>query len=63
MEHSPKLESEVKVEDGIIYVSTLYLQDPKAAAILAAYPQARWPEMTRRALKIGLSYLKGGADE
>ena len=63
MEQGPKLESEIKVEDGIIYVSTLYLQDPKAAAILAAYPQARWSEMTRRALKIGLSYLKGGADE
>jgi hypothetical protein len=63
MEQAPKLESEIKVEDGIIYISTLYLQDPKAAAILAAYPQTRWPEMTRRALKIGLSYLKDGSDE
>jgi hypothetical protein len=54
---------DIKIEDGIIYISTLYLQDPKAAAILAAYPQGRWNEMTRRALKIGLNYLKGGADE
>ena len=63
MEPGQKIEPGVKVEDGIIYISTLYLQDPKAAAILAEYPQTRWPEMTRRALKIGLSYLKGGADE
>jgi hypothetical protein len=53
---------DIKIEDGIIYISTLYLQDPKAAAILAEYPQARWTEMTRRALKIGLNYLKGGAE-
>lgn len=63
MEERPQIESEVKIEDGMIYISTLYLQDPKAAAILAQYPQARWSEMTRRALKIGLNYLKGGVDE
>jgi hypothetical protein len=53
---------EITIEDGIVYIASLYLQDPKAAAILAEYPEARWPEMTRRALKIGLSYLKGGGD-
>jgi hypothetical protein len=53
---------EITIEDGIVYIANLYLQDPKAAAILAEYPEARWPEMTRRALKIGLSYLKGGGD-
>jgi len=53
---------EITIEDGIVYIANLYLQDPKAAAILAEYPEARWPEMTRRALKIGLSYLKGGAE-
>jgi hypothetical protein len=54
--------TDIKIEDGIIYIASLYLQDAKAAAVLAEYPEARWPEMTRRALKIGLSYLKGGAD-
>jgi hypothetical protein len=63
MDDGPKTESGITIEDGIIYISTLYLQDPKAAAILAQYPQARWSEMTRRALKIGLHYLKGGVDE
>ena len=53
---------EITIEDGIVYITNLYLQDPKAAAILAAYPEALWPEITRRALKIGLSYLKGGAE-
>ncbi len=62
MNQDPKIESEIQVQDGIIYISALYLQDPKAAAILSEYPQARWSEMTRRALKIGLSYLKGGSD-
>ena len=38
-------------------------QDPKAAAVLAEYPQVRWAEITRRALKIGLGYLKGGAKD
>ncbi len=59
MQHLP----EVKIEDGIVYILNLHLQDPKAAAVLASYPEARWTEMTRRALKIGLNYLKGGADE
>jgi hypothetical protein len=63
MEQGQNVESSVKVEDGIIYISALYLQDPKAAAILAEYPQTRWTEMTRRALKIGLSYLKGAAND
>ena len=53
---------EIKIEDGIVYITNLYLQDPQAAAILAGYPESQWPEMTRRALKIGLNYLKGGAD-
>jgi hypothetical protein len=63
MEQSSDPQADIKIEDGIIYISTLYLQDPKAAAILAAYPHDRWNEMTRRALKIGLNYLKGGADD
>jgi hypothetical protein len=53
---------EVRIEDGIVYVTSLYLQDPQAAAILAEYPETRWPEVIRRALKIGLNYMKGGAD-
>ena len=53
---------EIRIEDGIVYITGLYLQDPHAAAILAEYPENQWPEMTRRALKIGLNYLKGGAD-
>jgi hypothetical protein len=53
---------EVRIEDGIVYITNLYLQDPKAAAILAEYPDTRWPEVIRRALKIGLNYMKGGAD-
>ena len=53
---------EIRIEDGIVYITNLYLQDPKAAAILAEYPENRWTEMTRRALKIGLNCLKGGAD-
>jgi hypothetical protein len=63
MDEGPQTDSGIKIEDGIIYISALYLQDPKAAAILAQYPQPRWTEMTRRALKIGLNYLKGGADD
>lgn len=53
---------EIRIEDGIVYITNLYLQDTKAAAILAEYPENQWPEMTRRALKIGLHYMKGGAD-
>lgn len=53
---------QVKIEDGIIKVVELDVQDPKAAAVLAEYPEVRWAEITRRALKIGLGYMKGGAD-
>ena len=55
--------ADVRIEDGIIRVLELDVQDPKAAAVLAEYPQVRWPEITRRALKIGLGYLKGGAQD
>jgi len=54
--------AQVKIEDGIIKVVELDVQDPKAAAVLAEYPEVRWAEITRRALKIGLGYMKGGAD-
>ena len=50
-----------KHQDGIIKVMELEIQDPKAAAVLAEYPEVRWAEITRRAFKIGLGYLKGGA--
>lgn len=52
--------AEVQIDDGIIKIMSLEVQDPKAAAILAEYPQVRWAELTRKALKIGLGYLKGG---
>jgi len=55
--------ADVKVEDGIIRIGQLDIQDPKSAAVLAAYPEARWAEITRRAVKIGLGYLKGGEKE
>jgi hypothetical protein len=55
--------AEVKIEDGIIKVVDLDIQDPKAAAVLAEYPEARWAEVTRRAIKIGLGYLKGGGED
>lgn len=55
--------AQVKIEDGIIKVTELDVQDAKAAAVLAEYPEVRWPEITRRALKIGLGYLKGGAQD
>ena len=55
--------ADVQIDDGIIKILSLDIQDPKAAAILAEYPQVRWPEITRRALKIGLGYLKGGGKE
>ncbi|HXV69078.1 MAG TPA: hypothetical protein VD738_09160 [Nitrospira sp.] len=51
---------DIRVEDGVVRIVDLDIQDPKAAAILAAYPPVRWPEITRRAIKIGLGYLKGG---
>jgi hypothetical protein len=53
--------AEVRIREGIITVIELDVQDPKAAAVLAEYPETRWPEVTRRAIKIGLNYLKGGA--
>jgi hypothetical protein len=52
--------ADVQIEDGIIKILSLEVQDPKAAAVLAEYPQTRWAEITRKALKIGLGYLKGG---
>ena len=55
--------AEVKIEDGIIRIKDLDIQDPKAARVLAEYPEARWSEITRRALKIGLGYLQGGAQD
>jgi hypothetical protein len=55
--------AEVKIEDGIIKVKDLDVQDPRAASVLMEYPEARWAEVTRRAVKIGLGYLKGGAQD
>jgi hypothetical protein len=52
--------ADVQIDDGIIKILSLEIQDPKAAAVLAEYPQARWTEITRKAVKIGLGYLKGG---
>lgn len=52
--------ADVQINDGIIKILSLEVQDPKAAAILTEYPQVRWAEITRKALKIGLGYLKGG---
>jgi hypothetical protein len=52
--------ADIQIDDGIIKILNLEIQDPKASAVLAAYPQTRWAEITRRAVKIGLGYLKGG---
>ena len=52
--------AEIQINDGVITIAGLEIQDPKAAAVLAAYPPVRWAEITRRAVKIGLGYLKGG---
>jgi hypothetical protein len=52
--------ADIQIDDGIIRILNLEIQDPKAATVLSAYPQARWAEITRRAVKIGLGYLKGG---
>ncbi|MFZ1803473.1 MAG: hypothetical protein WAU05_06075 [Nitrospira sp.] len=54
------LVADIEIDDGILRILNLEIQDPKAAAVLSAYPQARWAEITRRAVKIGLGYLKGG---
>jgi len=55
--------ADVQIEDGTIKIVSLDVQDPKAAAVLAEFPQVRWAEITRRALKIGLGYLKGGGKD
>jgi hypothetical protein len=55
--------ADVQITDGIIKILNLDVQDPKAADVLAEYPQVRWAEITRRALKIGLGYLKGGGKD
>lgn len=55
--------ADIKIEDGIIRIADLAIQDPRAAAVLNEYPQERWAEITRRAVKIGLGYLKGGAQD
>ena len=52
--------ADVQIDDGTIKILSLEIQDPKATAILAEYPQTRWAEITRKAVKIGLGYLKGG---
>ena len=52
--------ADIQIDDGIIKILNLEVQDPKAAAVLAEYPQVRWAEITRKAVKIGLGYLKGG---
>ena len=54
--------ADVTIEDGIIRVKDLDIQDGKAAKALAEYPEAKWAEITRRAVKIGLGVLKGGAE-
>ena len=58
-----RIVADVTIEDGIIRVKDLDIQDGKAAKVLAEYPEARWAEITRRAVKIGLGYLKGGAQD
>lgn len=55
--------ADIQIDDGIIKIANLDVQDPKAASVLAAYPQVRWAEITRRAVKIGLGYLKGGEND
>ncbi len=52
--------ADIQVNDGIIRIMNLEIQDSKVAAALSAYPQVRWAEITRRAIKIGLGYLQGG---
>ena len=55
--------ADVKIEDGMIKITDLIIQDPSAAKVLEEYPEQRWAEITRRALKIGLGYMKGGAED
>lgn len=53
--------ADIQIDDGIIKILNMEVQDPKARnAVLAEYPQVRWAEITRKAVKIGLGYLKGG---
>jgi hypothetical protein len=55
--------ADIQIDDGILRIRNLDIQDPTTAAILSAYPQTRWAEITRRAVKIGLGYLKGGESD
>ena len=55
--------AKVTLTDGIVRIIDLEVHDPRAAAVLAEYPEAQWPEITRRALKIGLGVLRGGGRE
>ena len=55
--------AEVKIQDGILKVTELDVQDPRVVKILEEYPPNRWCEITRRAIKIGLGYLQGGAQD
>ncbi|MDD9819976.1 MAG: hypothetical protein OXR07_03755 [Nitrospira sp.] len=55
--------AEVKIEEGVLKVVELDIQDPKVIKILEEYPPNRWCEITRRAVKIGLGYLQGGAQD
>ena len=55
--------AEVKIDDVIIKIIGLDIQDPKTAKVLAEFPENRWCEITRRAVKIGLGYLQGGAQD
>jgi len=54
--------ADVKIEDGMIKIADLVIQDQNSAKVLAEYPENRWTEVTRRAVKIGFGYMKGGAD-
>ena len=49
--------ADVTIEDGIIRVKDLDIQDGKAAKVLEEYPEARWPEITRRVPAARLVFL------
>lgn len=55
--------AEVKIQDGVLKVTELDIQDPRIVKILEEYPPNQWCEITRRAIKIGLGYLQGGAQD
>ena len=55
--------ADIHIDSGIISIASLNVQDIKAADILAAYPPERRAEIMRRAIKIGLGYLKGGEND